>query len=567
MPTSRISRHFASIPDSRRGPRQVHYRRAGRGPALILLHQSPLSSRDLVTTMERWQRHFTCIAPDTPGYGLSDPLGVTHAEMDEFAAATIEFLDAIGVGKAAFYGFHTGAMMAAMIAARHPERVHAVVANGYVIPTSAERAELVAEYLPPFVPTWDGAHLAWLWSRMREQTIFFPWYRKEAADRLAINVPPPEALQANLVEFLRAGDHYRVAYRAAFTMPAAETLREIEVPALITASQTDPTSRYLARATAPAPMVEVRACPTAAATLDLALAHLRRAPGSAAPKAIATRAITGRLWQQMLDVPGGQWRVRRNHDAAGRPVVVVHDAAGSADTVAPLAASFIGRRPVIALDLPGHGESGAPSPPARGAALIRTHAQALRRALDALRIRECDVVGVQGGSLIGLELASIASRRVRRLVLVAPPYFDRATQVKLRERYVPDISLDGHGGHLLAAWHFLRDHGLFWPWYERTVAAILHGERQIDPGRVHQRVLELFRAPEGWRRMCLAQFAYPVKVKLRAAKVPMLLAAADHDPLRDATLAAARAQPAIPFCALPENEHDWGEVLLRFLDA
>lgn len=567
MSAATIRRHFASIPAGRWGPRQVHYRRAGRGPALVLLHQSPLSSRDLVTTIERWQRHFTCIAPDTPGYGLSDPLGVSHAEMDEFAAATIEFLDAIGVGKAAFYGFHTGAMMAAMIAARHPERVHAVVANGYVIPTPEERAELVAEYLPPFVPTWDGAHLAWLWSRMREQTIFFPWYRKEAADRLAINVPPPEALQANLVDFLRAGDHYRVAYRAAFTMPAAETLREITVPALVTASLADPTSRYLGRATAPATAVGIHACPTAAATLDLALAHLRRARGSAAPGAAATRAIAGRLWQQMLDVPGGPWRVRRNDDAVGRPVIVIHPAVGSADTVAPLAAGFIGRRPVIAIDLPGHGESVAPAAPPRGHALIRTHAQAVRKALDALRIRECDVVGVHGGGLVGLELASIARRRVRRLVLVAPPYFGRATQARLRARYVPDIQPDWHGGHLLEAWHFLRDQGLFWPWFERTAAAILHDEGEIDPDRVHQRVIELFRAPEGWRRMYLAQFAFPLKAKLHAVQVPTLLAAADRDPLREATVTAAKAHRAIPFRALPPDERAWASALMPFLDA
>jgi len=240
MAAARITRHFASIPGGRWGPRQVHYRRTGRGPVLILLHQSPLSSRDVIATMQRWQRHYTCIAPDTPGYGLSDPLGVTHAEMDDFATAVVEFLDAIGVDKAAFYGFHTGAMMAAMLAARYPQRVHAVVANGYVIPTTAERAELVAEYLPPFVPTWDGAHLAWLWSRMREQVIFFPWYRKEPADRMALTLPPPEVLQANLVEFLRAGDHYRVAYRAAFTMPAAEALAGLRVPLLVTAAAGDP---------------------------------------------------------------------------------------------------------------------------------------------------------------------------------------------------------------------------------------------------------------------------------------------------------------------------------------
>ena len=51
MAAARITRHFASIPGGRWGPRQVHYRRTGRGPVLILLHQSPLSSRDVIATM------------------------------------------------------------------------------------------------------------------------------------------------------------------------------------------------------------------------------------------------------------------------------------------------------------------------------------------------------------------------------------------------------------------------------------------------------------------------------------------------------------------------------------
>ncbi len=565
MATSRITRHFATIQDGRWGARQVHYRRTGKGPVLILLHQSPLSSRDMIATMQRWQRHFTCIAPDTPGYGLSDPLGVTHAEMADFAEAVIEFLDAIGVGKAAFYGFHTGAMLAAAVAAHHPDRVHTVVSNGYVIPTSEERAELVAQYLPPFTPSWDGAHLAWLWSRMREQVIFFPWYRKDAADRLDLNLPPPDALQSGLVEFLRAGDHYRVAYRAAFTMPSAETLRRMTVPALVTASRTDPTSRYLPRALDPADGVTIRECATPADTLDLALAHLRRARTSPAPKAVATRPIPGRLWKQMLDVPGGQLRVRRNDDAGGRTVVVVHDAAGSSDTVAPLATSFIGRRPVVAIDLPGHGESDNTLP--RGAVTVAAYAKALRTALDALGIRECDVVGAWGGGLVGLELAHLAPGRVRRLVLAGPLYFDKALQADLRARYAPPIHPDRHGGHLLQAWHFIRDQGLFWPWYNATREGIIRTANHVDPEMVHRRVLELFRAPDSWWRAYRAQFAYPVRTRLRTVKVATLLAAADWDPMRDYAIAASKALPHLPFRTLARDPGEWGREFMPFLDA
>jgi haloalkane dehalogenase len=178
----KITRHFATIRNGRWGDRQVHYRRGGRGPLVVLLHQSPLSSRDMLATMERWGQHFTCLAPDTPGYGQSDPFGVDRADMADVAQAVIEWFDAVGIRKAPVYGFHTGAMIAGALAQHYPERITCAVGNGYVLLTEAERTEIVANYLPPLEPKWDGSHLTWLWNRMREQTIFFPWYRKGLGD-------------------------------------------------------------------------------------------------------------------------------------------------------------------------------------------------------------------------------------------------------------------------------------------------------------------------------------------------------------------------------------------------
>ena len=48
-----ITRHFVSI-RGKYGDRQVHYRRAGDGPALVLLHQSPQSSLEYVPLMKEW---------------------------------------------------------------------------------------------------------------------------------------------------------------------------------------------------------------------------------------------------------------------------------------------------------------------------------------------------------------------------------------------------------------------------------------------------------------------------------------------------------------------------------
>ena len=91
-----VTRHFVTI-DGRWGPRQVHYRRAGQGPVVVLLHQSPQSSREFIPLMQRWALHFTLIAPDTPGYGQSDPLGPATVGIDMLATALGECIDALGL--------------------------------------------------------------------------------------------------------------------------------------------------------------------------------------------------------------------------------------------------------------------------------------------------------------------------------------------------------------------------------------------------------------------------------------------------------------------------------------
>ena len=53
---------------------QTHLRRAGSGQPLLMLHPSPMSSAFLVPVIDLAREHFAVFAPDTPGYGGTDPL-------------------------------------------------------------------------------------------------------------------------------------------------------------------------------------------------------------------------------------------------------------------------------------------------------------------------------------------------------------------------------------------------------------------------------------------------------------------------------------------------------------
>jgi pimeloyl-ACP methyl ester carboxylesterase len=154
-----IRKRFAQVDD-----RIVHYRVAGRGIPVVLLHESPRSSRSLIPLLKKLGRQFRVIAPDTPGYGDSAALPGEFPQLSEFVTVLARFLDVIGVQKCVLYGSHTGGSIAAEFAERYPMRVSGLILDGFAIFTDAEKQDMVENYLPPFEPKWDGSHVTSLWS-------------------------------------------------------------------------------------------------------------------------------------------------------------------------------------------------------------------------------------------------------------------------------------------------------------------------------------------------------------------------------------------------------------------
>ena len=98
----KITKHFVTV-----GKRRVHYLRAGSGPALAMLHASPCSAKVMRPLLPVFGERFTCLAFDTPGFGLSDKLAMPKPRIEDFADALAETLAALGVEQVATYGRHT----------------------------------------------------------------------------------------------------------------------------------------------------------------------------------------------------------------------------------------------------------------------------------------------------------------------------------------------------------------------------------------------------------------------------------------------------------------------------
>jgi pimeloyl-ACP methyl ester carboxylesterase len=111
----------------------IFYREASSqaAPSILLLHGFPTSShmfRDLIPLLAD---RFHIIAPDLPGFGQSDmpPRGTFNYTFDNIAAVVDRFTEMVGLKRFAVYVFDYGAPTGFRLAAKHPERVTAIISQ------------------------------------------------------------------------------------------------------------------------------------------------------------------------------------------------------------------------------------------------------------------------------------------------------------------------------------------------------------------------------------------------------------------------------------------------------
>ena len=109
----------------------IFYREAGPNdaPAILLLHGFPTSSQMFRNLIPLLADEYHVVAPDYPGYGHSsmpsrDQFPYTF---DNLAKVIDEFTEKVGLSKYALYVQDYGAPVGYRLAAKHPERVTAIV--------------------------------------------------------------------------------------------------------------------------------------------------------------------------------------------------------------------------------------------------------------------------------------------------------------------------------------------------------------------------------------------------------------------------------------------------------
>src|SRR5690606_19526562 len=109
---------------------RLRYYEAGSGHPVVLLHGSGPGATgwsNLAGNIEALAEHFHVYAVDMPGWGGSDPATVDR--LDHVDAA-VQFLDALGIDRAAFVGNSMGGQTSLRLATEHPDRISHLVTMG-----------------------------------------------------------------------------------------------------------------------------------------------------------------------------------------------------------------------------------------------------------------------------------------------------------------------------------------------------------------------------------------------------------------------------------------------------
>ena len=199
---------------------QLHYRHAGSGEPLLLLHQTPSASEVFEPIMRLLGPGYSMVAVDTPGFGMSAHPPHTYA-IPDYAAMILEFLDALQIASTSVLGVHTGATIACELAAGAPHRVNKLIAATPMLFFSEEERTQRLEKITPLVLTEDGSYLRETWE---------DFVGRQQGDRLALEIKNRE-----ITWRLKAGPRYIDTVVAVYNYDLPGRAHLIQAPTLILA--------------------------------------------------------------------------------------------------------------------------------------------------------------------------------------------------------------------------------------------------------------------------------------------------------------------------------------------
>lgn len=225
-----MKRGYANTPEG-----QIHTYSHGRGAPLLLLHETPRSAWSFAPLMKLMGGKFSCLAPDTLGFGMSDappPKG----KIEDLARSMIHVLDEHGIERTHVLGFHTGNKIAAAMAAAYPERIDRVILIGMTHSLVVSRKQrnaaimnIVRRHMDNYAENSDGSHLLRNWAS-DFNALSGVWWNPAIMTGRRITDAALRGQEARMVEMIQCRRAIAQVYSMNFDFDFAATLRRVKAP-------------------------------------------------------------------------------------------------------------------------------------------------------------------------------------------------------------------------------------------------------------------------------------------------------------------------------------------------
>ncbi|MFC1893179.1 alpha/beta fold hydrolase [Chloroflexota bacterium] len=210
-----VKRAYVDSPEG-----QIHYRTAGSGEQILLIHQACSSSAEFTRVMAILAEKYRVIALDLPGNGDSDKPSRAY-QIPDYVQSTIGFLDSLGIEKANVVGQHGGANVAAELAVTQPERVDKLIFSG--LPVHKEANAPLPDFMKPWHLKEDGSHVMQVWEVAKS------WGPRA----------PLEIIQELALDYFKAGPDDEEFHQASWQYLVLPRLPLIKSPTLLLSGRHD----------------------------------------------------------------------------------------------------------------------------------------------------------------------------------------------------------------------------------------------------------------------------------------------------------------------------------------
>lgn len=454
----------------------IHYRISGKGAVILLLHPSPNSSKMMIPLMNQLSQHYTVIAMDIPGCGLSRPLAIDFKSIIDYADFIKLFVDALSIKKLSIYGTATGAQIAIRFGLSYPTYLDHLYLDNTAHFTDKLRSKILKSYFPDLSPQYDASHLTKIWTFVHDLFVFFPWSWSKPAYRLNVPHPPKEVLNIIATDFLQAGKNYDRAYRAAFYHEKAEHIQKLKVPTIIFNWKGSILGAYI-------DALLKHKMPDNVSTIETPADRLQR--GATMIQAIQQSYQNGiatsiQISNQLNNPQGyvstndGDLHYYYHKNKRKKTVLILHDWRSSAAVVIKEMSGQIQDKNLLAISLPNHGDSDRFD----CSQDVEKYTRIIDEAMHNIAISTYEVIGIGWSKGIAQSL----SNKHKDVELLDINYSEKSP--------LPKMQITADGTYLIKAWFHLKDRILFQNPYQKTADEIRTDISRLDHNLLQLELLE-----------------------------------------------------------------------------